>query len=125
MLFGQPLRLLYLGDKSNTDASGNPKACIAERTGMVVEDLQQQVTVRAVYPELLGDATVQISIGCLWQVNDPNIRWTDPQPFTPGVDKRINVRITGIPTAVRITSEVDGSWRLGALSYLFTPAGSR
>ena len=125
MLFGTPNNGLYLGDKSNTDASGNPKVCTAERTGMVVEDLQQQVTVRAVYPEILGDATVQISIGCLWQVNDPSIRWTAPQSFTPGVDKRINVRITGIPTAVRITSEVDGSWRLGALSYLFSPAGSR
>lgn len=129
MIYGQPSQgfddgRIYIADRSNTTFTNAPKLCVAERTGMILTDLEQSVTMRAVYPEIRGDAAVSISIGCQWAANG-DVRWTTPQVFRPGIDKRVNTRITGIPTAFRITSEVDGDWSLGALSYLYSPAGRR
>ena len=115
---------IWRADKTHTDQNMQPKTCIAERTGFVLADLEQNVTLKAVYPEMEGSAPVQISIGAQWQANG-DIRWTPEQTFRPGVDRKLNVRITGAPCGFRIRSQVAAGWRLGALSFLATPASRR
>lgn len=116
--------LIYRADKSNTDADGNPKRCIAQRTGFVISDLERNVTLKAVYPEMEGPGPVKIQIGGQWHSGD-TVRWTSPQIFTPGVDQKINCRITGTPTALRISSQADTWWRLGAVSFAGVEASAR
>ncbi len=116
--------MIFQADKSHTDADGKPKHCQAERRGFMLADMPQRVTVRAVYPEMEGDAPVQIQIGAQWHPGD-SVRWTPPQTFRPGLDQKVNVRVTGQPTALRITSDVALGWRLGAISFLLVAAGKR
>jgi len=116
--------MIFQADKSHTDRNGAPKHCTAERRGFMLADLPQRVTVRAVYPEMEGSATVQIQVGAQWHPGD-SVRWTLPQDFRPGIDRKLNVRITGQPTALRVTSHVADGWRLGALSLDITEAGRR
>ena len=128
MIFGASGFDLYRADKTNTDKSGVAKQCIAERSGFVLPDIGQRVTIRGIIPEMEGTGTVQIQIGAQWtQGGNPgdNIRWTQPQSFTPGVSRKLNVRITGQPVAFRIKSAVTNGWRLGALSFNLVQAGQR
>lgn len=124
MIFGSSGFDLYRADKTNTTKGGFAKQCIAERSGFVLPDIGQRVTVRGIIPEMEGSGTVQIQIGAQWHPGD-NIRWTDPQSFTPGVSRKLNVRITGQPVAFRIKSAVTAGWRLGALSFNLVQAGLR
>ena len=124
MIFGASPNILYRADKTNSDREGNAKVCKAERSGFLVADIPQSVTVQAVYPEMEGNATVQIQLGAQWFPGD-NIRWTLPQSFTPGYSRRLKTRITGQPCAFRITSNVTDGWRLGALSLQVVEARGR
>jgi hypothetical protein len=108
----------------NTKANDEPKYCVAERTGFVMTDLQQNVTLKAVYPEMEGDGPVQLQVGAQRHAGDA-VRWTQPQDFRPGYDKKINTRITGMPTALRVSSHADSFWRLGAVSFETTEASRR
>lgn len=111
-------------DLSNTKSDKTPKHCVAERTGFVIADLQQNVTLKAIYPEMEGDGTVQIQVGAQWHAGD-RVRWTPPRDFRPGLDKKLNTRITGTPTALRVSSNSDNFWRLGAVSFLGVEASRR
>ena len=115
---------IFQTDKSNTDFEGNAKYCVAERQGFLLADMPQRVTVRRIFPEMQGDAVVQIQVGAVWYPGE-TVRWTAPQDFRVGVDRKLNVRVTGQPTALRIVSQQDASWRLGAVSLAFSEAGRR
>ncbi len=115
---------IFQTDKSNTDHMGNPKYCTAERQGFLLADMPQKVTVKQIFPEMEGNATVQIQIGAAWTPGQ-TVHWTAPQDFRVGIDRKLNVRVTGQPTAFRVTSHQDASWRLGGLSLVYSEAGRR
>jgi len=115
---------IFQTDKSNTDHLGNPKYCTAERQGFLLADMPQKVTVKQIFPEMEGDATVQIQIGAAWTPGQ-TVHWTAQQDFRVGIDRKLNVRVTGQPTAFRVISQQDASWRLGGLSLVYSEAGRR
>jgi len=105
-------------------SNGNPKYCMAERVGIPIGGADTLVMVKEVWPEMTGSAPVNISIGSQMSEGE-NVVWDGPHPFTPGVSQSITPRITGRFIAVRIESQYDGNWRLGAMTYDFQPAGER
>lgn len=123
IIFGKMGATAYRADKTNTDYLGNAKACVAERRGFLFADLDQNVTVRRVFPEMEG-GPVQIEIGTVYHVGGP-IQWSPQQTFTPGQQRKLNVRLTGQPAAFRIRSQQADGWRLGGLSFEVVPASRR
>jgi hypothetical protein len=110
--------------EKNTDWNDQPKYCMAERIGIPVGGADGLVMITEVWPEMVGTATVNISIGSQMSEGETAV-WDGPHPFTPGVSKSITPRLTGRFMAFRIESQFDGNWRLGALTYNIQPAGER
>jgi len=115
--------LICRADKTNTDHLGQPKPCVAERTGFLIAGLNQRVTMKAVYPEMEG-GPVQVQIGYQW-VPGGAVAYAPAKTFTPGVDRKLVCRVTGIPCAIRITSQQSKGWRLGGMSFEAVLAGRR
>jgi hypothetical protein len=131
-----PDTVVYESNDSNTawwvsiigardvDSLGNPKYCMAERVGIPIAGADRLMMVDEVWPEMTGSATVNISVGSQMSEGESLI-WDGPHQFTPGVSSSITPRITGRFLAVKVESQADGNWRLGALTYNTQPAGER
>jgi hypothetical protein len=109
---------------ANTDSDGQPKTCIAERVAIPIEGADGLAMVTEVWPEVRGDAPVEISIGSQMAANDAPI-WDAPIAVTPGVTQSITPRLTGRYIAVRVRSQADGRWALGSLTLDWQRAGER
>ncbi len=106
------------------DSLGNPKYCMAERVGIPVGGADSLVMIDRVWPEMVGSAPVNISIGSQMSEGE-TVQWDGPHEFIPGQSQSITPRITGRFMSVRVESQYDGNWRLGALTYNAMPAGER
>jgi hypothetical protein len=109
---------------SDTDSSGNPKYCRAERVGMPIEGADGMAMVTEVWPEIIGSIPVNISIG--GQISDgASPVWDGPYEFIPGVGGSVTPRVTGRFICVRVESRAAGNWNLAALTYQWERAGER
>jgi hypothetical protein len=73
---------------------------------------------------MTGSAPVDIFIGSQFSEGE-TVQWDGPHRFIPGESQSITPRITGRFMAIRVESQYDGNWRLGALTYNVMPAGER
>jgi hypothetical protein len=65
-----------------------------ERTDFPLEGHRQVTTITRLYPHIEGAGSLNISVGSQDYAGAP-IRWSPPSEFTPGVDRKIDVRTTG------------------------------
>ena len=65
-----------------------------ERTDFPLEGHRQVTTITRLYPHIEGAGSLNISVGSQDYAGAP-IRWSPPTEFTPGVDRKIDVRTTG------------------------------
>ena len=101
---------LYRGDFGNTQAGTNMVSFI-ERTDLPVGLQDQFVRIKAVYPKMSGNAAVNIDIGAHMAPGDsPN--YQGPVSFTPGVDQKVDARVTGTNMAIKIQSSDNQNWTL-------------
>lgn len=102
-----------------------PYSSIIERTDLLISDLSQTTTVQRVYPHIQGSGAVMIQIGSQQAPGGP-ILWKPPVPFNPNVDRKVDMRTTGILHAYRIYSEdVKSSYFISGIDFQFVEAGSR
>lgn len=107
---------------SNSD--GTPKYCMAERIGLPIGSADNMAMITEVWPEAVGSATIQISVG--GQISEGGtINWDGPYDFVVGKQASIKPRVTGRFVGIRVESQTIQPWRLGALTYDFEPAGER
>lgn len=106
------------------NSDGTPKYCMAERVGLPIGRADQMMMITEVWPEAVGEAVIQISVGA--QIAEGGeIIWDGPHNFEVGKQASIKPRVTGRFVGIRVESHTLKSWQLGALTYDFEPAGER
>lgn len=114
---------LKLLEPSTGITSGN-RTTILERTDFPLDGLEQVTTITAVYPRVKGTGTINIQFGSQ-AYPGASVLWKPAIAFTPGVDRKLNLRSTGALHAWRITSEGQYSWTLSGLDIAYEKAGKR
>lgn len=113
--------VLALND-SNSD--GTAKSCQAVRTGISLEGAPGVVMVREIWPEVVGDIPVSISVGGMDALGSTPV-WDGPYTFDPLSGVSITPRVTGRYIAIKLDSNAIGSWKFGAMTIDWAPAGER
>ena len=101
------------------------KPTIIRRTDLPIGGHEANTTITRLYPLVEGTAPIQVRVGSQQQAGGP-IKWAGGyRTFTPGVDRKIDVRTTGEVHCYEIKSD-GGSWfNLTGMDIEFKPAGSR
>ena len=101
------------------------KPTIIRRTDLPIGGHETNTTITRLYPLVEGTAPIQVRVGSQQQAGGP-IKWAGGyRTFTPGVDRKIDVRTTGEVHCYEIKSD-GGSWfNLTGMDIEFKPAGSR
>ena len=86
---------------------------------------EANTTITRIYPLVEGTAPLEIRVGSAQRAGGP-IRWAgDFRTFTPGVDRKIDVRTTGETHAYEIRSKGGAFFDLTGMDIEFSPAGQR
>jgi hypothetical protein len=82
-------------------------------------------TITRVYPLIEGTAPVEIRMGSAQRAGGP-IRWAgDFRVFTPGVDRKLDIRTTGETHAFEIRSTGRAFFDMTGMDIEFSMAGGR
>lgn len=118
------LRVFDTSDKNN----GVPYNSYVERTGLDLAQLIQnknlagyKLFVRNLWPEMIG-GEVAIRVGFQDEPDGP-VYWNPPQPFQPGVDKKVDVYAGGRYFCLRIEDRSGTHWRLSGYRLDVTTMG--
>lgn len=95
-----------------------------ERTNFPLEGHPKVTTITRVYPHMSGTQQVEIELGSHDYADGP-IRWKNPVMFTPGQDRKIDIRTTGELHAWRIRSNDKGVFRLSGMTIEYEDGGFR
>tara|TARA_R110000744_G_C19371578_1_gene562701 strand:+ start:3780 stop:5351 length:1572 start_codon:yes stop_codon:yes gene_type:complete len=121
---GQSGSLLQL-DYGLSGLGDSPFNTMIERTGFVIDGLDGVTTVTRVYPYVKGFGEIYIQFGSQ-DFPDSAIRWKDAVKFTPGVDRKVDLRTTGELHCYRFFSNNNSSyWELSGFDLEYVSAGSR
>ena len=71
-----------------------------------------------------GNSMVNISVGSQMAPGEA-VDWQPPVPFTPGVDRKVDVRKTGNHVAVKFESNDDQEWSLSGYDVEFVQTAKR
>jgi len=102
---------------------GTPMTSIAERTGIPIGEQDEFVRIKAAYPRMEGN-TVKIDIGAQKAPDGP-VQWNGLKEFTPNVDQKMDVRVTGTHAAVKIQTDCDCEWGMSGIDLEFEPISRR
>ena len=109
----------------DADLSGTAKETILSRTDMPIGGHEVNTTITRIYPLVEGSSPLQIRIGSAQRAGGP-IRWAgDFMTFTPGVDRKIDVRTTGEVHAYEIKSDGMRFFDLTGMDIEYSLAGGR
>ena len=97
---------------------------VLERTDFPLNGIQQVTTIREVYPKIRGTSPVSIQFGSQ-KLPGGEVYWKPPMIFTPGVDRKLNIRSTGSLHAWRISSEGITNWELSGMDFIYEKSGVR
>ena len=96
-----------------------------KRTDMPVGGMEGVTTITRVYPLIEGTSTVQLRVGSQQMPGAP-VRWaSDYIDFTPGVDRKIDIRTTGELHAYEVRMKGEGFFNLTGIDVEFSMAGAR
>lgn len=121
---------LSIFGRDNSD-NGTPRECIAERTGLVLQDQQSGVRstdammrVQEVRPYLNATQAVEIRIGSQRAPTGP-IKWEAYKTFDPRVRESLTFRTTGRYFAWGLRSNADMAWELTEIGFSYHPQRKR
>lgn len=117
-----PAQLKLIEPKEQRD-SGDLMSII-ERTDYPLEGVNDASTLVKLYPHIRGTNPVSIQVGSQQIAGGP-ISWKPAQTFTPGVDRKLDVRTTGLLHAWRISSIGTGNWEFSGMDLEYEDTGVR
>lgn len=97
---------------------------VLERTDFPLDGLQQVTTITEVYPRIRGTSPVEIQFGSQKYAGGP-VNWKSSTTFTPGTDRKLNIRSTGALHAWKVSSEGITNWELSGMDLVYERAGGR
>jgi hypothetical protein len=98
---------------------------IIRRTDLPIGGHESNTTITRIYPMIEGTAPIQIRVGSQQHAGGP-IQWAgDYRTFTPGKDRKIDVRTTGEVHAYEIKSSGGSFFNLTGMDIEFVMAGKR
>jgi len=114
------LKLLEPSDKRDS----GPLASRIERTDFPLEGFDNVTTITRIYPHIEGTNPVQIQVGSQDKAGGA-VSWKPVATFTPGKDRKIDIRSTGSLHAWRIQSIGEGNWGFSGMDIEYEFAGKR
>ena len=125
----EPYRLISVANKDCKlfdlhEPSNGFKGFTIERTNIVFEDQESVSTIIRMYPFIVGTSRVHIQLGSHRKLGDTPV-WKPSVIFRPGIDRKIDVRTTGMLHAWRITSHDGLPFELSGMDIEFVPSGER
>ena len=114
---------LKILDPNDISDAGDVGARI-ERTDFPLEGHNTVTTISRIYPHIEGTEPVEIQFGSQQLAGGP-IRWKPARVFTPGVDRKIDLRTTGELHAWRIQSLGTGNWKMSGMDIEYAVVGKR
>lgn len=116
-------KLLLLDTEISIDTT--PYDAVIERVGFALEGLNNVTTITRVYPNMTGPESALIEVGSQDYPGSP-IRWKPGVEFTPGVDRKVDIRTTGELHCFRIsTNNVNSTWSISGIDIEYSMAGER
>jgi len=112
-----PAQMLALDQGSSV-----PYTCFIERISFPLTSVHDVITIQSIFPLIEGLGVVEIQFGFQNQAGD-SIRWKPWQQFRPGVDRKIDIRVTGELISWRMRS--DSAFKLTGFDLQYVPAGFR
>ncbi len=97
---------------------------IIERTDFPLVDVVDAVTITRVYPHIKGTSPVSIQLGSQLVPSGPTI-WKPAVTFNPGVDRKVDIRTTGILHSWRVASLGSGHWEFSGMDIEYEEMGVR
>lgn len=97
---------------------------IIERTNFPLEGITNSTTLTKLYPHIKGNSPVSIQVGSQI-VPDGPIYWKPAVTFTPGLDRKIDIRTTGLLHSWRIKSIGQGNWEFSGMDLEYEASGVR
>jgi hypothetical protein len=107
-----------------TSSDGEPKNCVATRTGIPIAGADKLVMITRIWPEFISSIPTDVWVGGQ-MTSDGDITWQGPFTSTPGETFSVTPRLTCRFLSVRIESNSIGHWRLPAMTVDYETAGER
>jgi len=76
------------------------------------------------YPHVKGTSPVSIQVGSQL-IPDGPINWKPETLFTPGIDRKIDIRTTGLLHSWRVSSVGQGTWEFSGMDIEYENSGVR
>ena len=98
---------------------------LISRSDLPIGGHEANTTITRLYPLIEGTSPVQIRVGSAQRAGGP-VQWAGGfRTFTPGVDRKIDVRTTGETHAYEIKSSGRAFFNMTGMDIEYSPAGSR
>jgi len=97
---------------------------VVERTNFPLEGINETTTLVKLYPHVKGTSPVSIQVGSQL-IPDGPINWKPETLFTPGIDRKIDIRTTGLLHSWRVSSVGQGTWEFSGMDIEYENSGVR
>ena len=120
--------LILLDPRDAKDSAAS--AAVIERDNFALEGHRQVTTITRIYPRMEGTSPVLITLGSQEFAGAP-IRWKPAVLFSPGKDRKIDIRSTGELHAWRIETDISngepgvGNWQMSGMDIEYVLDGLR
>lgn len=105
--------------------NSSPYSSIIERTDLVLGGIDTTNTITRIYPHVTGASKMRIQVGSQMMPGGP-VLWKPYVDFEPSVDRKVDIRTTGLLHAYRImATDVTSNFTLTGLDFEYTEAGRR
>lgn len=119
----QPAKIIALNGIIGSNVE--PFNSIIERTGLILETLDQATTIQRIYPHIESANTVMIQIGSQKSPGG-SVTWKPAVEFNPNTQRKVDMRTTGILHAYRIfVNGVQTDFTVSGIDILYVEAGKR
>lgn len=108
----------------DTQSPDNEVVTKIERTGIPVGGHDLTTTITRVYPHIEGNYPVDIYVGSQQHAGD-SVLWRGPVTFRPGVDRKVDMRVTGELHAIRMEASAEGNFNITGCDVEYSMAGKR
>ena len=107
-----------------TANDGTAFETVLTKTNISIEGHDDVTTITRIYPHVTGTKDITIEVGAHTFAGSP-VLWKPPVTFTPGQDRKVDVRSTGSLHAIRITGANDPVFSLSGIDVEYVKDGLR